>query len=109
MPRQLIPVVMTPPRTGPRPVATPVMAPQTPKATPRSLPWKLWARRAREVANRMAPPMPWALRERISISDDWASPQSSEPGEHDQADDEEQPAPVAVGQRAGGQRAAKPG
>ena len=38
MPRQLIPVVMTPPRTGPSDVATPVTAPQMPKATPRSLP-----------------------------------------------------------------------
>ena len=79
MPRQLMPVVMTPPSTGPSPAATPVTAPQIPKAIPRSLPWKLWARRASEVAKRIAPPMPWALRDRINMIGDWATPQSSEP------------------------------
>jgi hypothetical protein len=79
MPRQLTAVVMTPPSTGPRPAATPVTAPQTPKAIPRSLPWKLWAKRANEVAKRIAPPMPCALRERINMIGDWATPQSNEP------------------------------
>jgi hypothetical protein len=31
------------------------------------------------VENRMAPPIPWALRDRISIIGDWARPQSREP------------------------------
>ena len=79
MPLQLIPVVITPPSTGPSATATPVIAPQIPKATPRSWPRKLWARSASDVAKRMAPPMPWALRERISMIGDWATPQSSEP------------------------------
>jgi ribulose-phosphate 3-epimerase len=41
MPRQLQPVVITPPSTGPSAVDTPVIAPHTPNATPRSGPRKL--------------------------------------------------------------------
>ena len=73
------PLVRTPPSTGPTATATPVIDPQMPKAVPRSLPWKASASRAREVANMTAPPMPWPPRERINMTDDWASPQSSEP------------------------------
>ena len=64
---------------GPSDTAAPVMAPQTPKATPRSRPRKLWPRRASEVENITAPPTPWALRDTMSMSGDWANPHNSEP------------------------------
>ena len=79
MPRQLQLVVITPPRTGPSAVETPVTAPQTPNATPRSRPRKLCPSSASDVANMIAPPTPWALRDTISISGSWATPHSSEP------------------------------
>src|SRR5664280_1881037 len=40
-----------------------------PKAVPRSLPVNAWAIRANEVANMMAPPIPWAPRARFNMSD----------------------------------------
>ncbi len=79
MPRQLIPLVITPPSTGPSAVATPATAPQMPKAEPRSLPWNVPASSAREVANRIAPPIPCTARDRISISWSCATPHSSDP------------------------------
>ena len=79
MPRQLQSVVITPPSTGPSAVDTPVIAPHTPNATPRSRPRKLFPSSASEVANMIAPPTPWALRDKISISGSRASPHSSEP------------------------------
>ncbi len=50
-------------------------------AVPRSLPEKAWAMSAREVANMMAPPTPWAARDRLSISGVVATPQASEANE----------------------------
>ncbi len=47
-------------------------------AVPRSLPEKAWAMRASEVANMMAPPTPWAARDRLSMSGEVESPQRSE-------------------------------
>ena len=79
MPRQLQSVVITPPSTGPSAVDTPVIAPHTPNATPRSRPRKLFPSSASEVANMIAPPTPWPLRDKISISGFRASPHSSEP------------------------------
>ena len=79
MPRQLQSVVMIPPRTGPSAVDTPMTAPQTPNATPRSRPRKLLPSSASDVANMIAPPTPWALRDTISISGSWATPHSSDP------------------------------
>ena len=79
MPRQLQFVVITPPSTGPSAVDTPVIAPHTPNATPRSFPRKLFPSRASDVANMIAPPTPWPLRDRISISGSWARPHSSDP------------------------------
>ena len=79
MPRQLQLVVITPPSTGPSAVDMPMTAPQTPNATPRSRPRKLFPSSASEVANMIAPPTPWPLRERISISGSCARPHSSEP------------------------------
>ena len=49
--RQLSALVSRPPSTGPRATLTPVIAPQMSKAVPRLGPWKLCARRAREVEN----------------------------------------------------------
>jgi len=60
-------------------VDTPVTAPQTPNATPRSRPRKLCPSSASDVANMIAPPTPWPLRDKISISGSWATPHSSEP------------------------------
>ena len=54
-------------------------APHTPNATPRSRPRKLCPSSASDVANMIAPPTPWALRETISISGSWATPHSNEP------------------------------
>ena len=79
IPRQLQFVVITPPSTGPSAVDTPVIAPQTPNATPRSRPRKLFPSSASEVANMIAPPTPWPLRDTISISGSWAMPHSSDP------------------------------
>ena len=77
--RQPMPLVMRPPRTGPTATATPVTEPKTPKATPRSRPWKALAKRASDVANMIAPPMPWKPRARMRKSGPVAAPQRSEP------------------------------
>ncbi len=76
--RQPMPVVRTPPSSGPAAVLIETTAPQTPKATPRALPWKVCASSASEVAKIVAPPIPWRARKAISIAGDWARPQSSE-------------------------------
>jgi hypothetical protein len=52
-----------------------------PKAVPRSLPEKALATRANDVANMMAPPTPWAPRDRFNIRDVVDSPQASEDSE----------------------------
>ena len=46
---------------------------------PRSRPWNVCARIASEVANMMAPPMPWPPRAMARKSEPVATPQSSEP------------------------------
>jgi hypothetical protein len=79
IPRQSQSVVIRPPSTGPAATATPVTAPHMPKAVPRSLPRKLWPSSASEVANTMAPPMPWPHRDRMIISGFCARPHSSDP------------------------------
>ena len=79
MPRQFHSVVMIPPSTGPSAEAIPTTPPHTPKATPRSRPRKLCPRSASEVANIIAPPTPWPLRDRMSMSGLTARPHSSEP------------------------------
>jgi hypothetical protein len=79
MPRQFQSVVMMPPSTGPSAVETPTIAPHTPSATPRSRPRKLFPRSASDVANIIAPPIPWPLLDRMSMSGSTARPHSSEP------------------------------
>jgi len=71
--------VIRPPSTGPAAVAMPLTAPHMPKAVPRSLPRKLWPSSASEVANMIAPPMPWPHRDRMIISGLAARPHSSDP------------------------------
>jgi hypothetical protein len=56
-----------------------VTAPHTPNAIPRSLPRKLCPISASDVANIIAPPTPWPLRDTTSISGLCARPHSSEP------------------------------
>ncbi len=75
---QPMPEVMTPPSSGPTATAAPVTAPNTPKAVPRSLPWNAWAISASEVANIIAPPVPWTARARFSISGELDRPQTAE-------------------------------
>src|ERR1035441_7276447 len=59
-----------------------------PKAVPRSLPENAWAIRASEVANMMAPPTPWAPRDRLSIRAEVDRP-------HDNDDTVKIPRPMA--------------
>ena len=75
---QPMPVVMTPPITGPIATAAPVTAPNTPNATPRSRPWKAWAISASEVANIIAPPVPCTARARLSTRGVPDRPQTAE-------------------------------
>ena len=56
--RQLRPLVMAPPSTGPTATAIPVTAPNAANATPRSRGGKAWASSASAVANMIAPPTP---------------------------------------------------
>ena len=79
IPRQLQPVVMIPPSTGPTATATPVTAPQTARAVPRSRPWKACASSASEVANMIAPPIPCPARASTRKTGPFASAQSSDP------------------------------
>ena len=55
-----------------------MVAPQAPNAVPRSRPWNSCASSASEVENMIAPPMPWPARARISHSELWDRPHSSE-------------------------------
>ena len=75
---QPIPSTSAPPTSGPIATARPVVAPQMPNAVARSRPSNSWARRASEVANIAAPPMPWRPRARSSIVGVVEKPQSSE-------------------------------
>ena len=77
--RQEMPLVSTPPRTGPTATATPVVAPNAPNATPRSRPWNAEAISARAVANMAAPPIPWKARESWRKKMSCAAPQAIEP------------------------------
>jgi hypothetical protein len=77
--RQDSPLVSAPPSTGPTATATPVIAPNTPKATPRSRGGKAAASRASDVANMIAPPMPWKARARARKVASGASPHRAEP------------------------------
>ena len=79
IPRQLQPVVITPPRTGPTATATPVTAPHTANAVPRSRPWNAWASSASDVANMIAPPIPCPARAATRNSGPVASAHSSDP------------------------------
>ena len=79
IPRQSHSVVITPPSTGPSADEMPTTAPQMPKATPRSRPRKLCPSSASDVAIMIAPPIPWPLRDKISISGLTATPHSSDP------------------------------
>jgi hypothetical protein len=79
IPRQLQPVVMIPPSTGPTATAAPVTAPQTARAVPRSRPWNACASSASEVANMIAPPIPCPARDSTRKTGSFASAQSSEP------------------------------
>ena len=72
------PSVSTPPTSGPTATAKPVVAPQMPKAVPRSSGANSWAISASDVANIMAPPIPWSPRETFSIVGEPARPQRSE-------------------------------
>jgi hypothetical protein len=76
------PSVSAPPTSGPIATAAPTVAPQMPNAVARSRPWKAWAINDSEVANSIAPPMPWTPRERISISGDTARPHAAEAAEN---------------------------
>ena len=76
--RHPMPLVMAPPTRGPTATAPPTTAPYTPMAVPRSLPENAWAIRASEVANMIAPPTPWAARDRLSMSGVVDSPQVRE-------------------------------
>ncbi len=79
IPRQVQPLVITPPSTGPTATATPVTAPQTARAVPRSRPRNAWASRASDVANMIAPPMPCPARASTSMTGATASAHSSDP------------------------------
>src|SRR6202453_6706 len=79
---QPMPEVMMPPSTGPTATAAPVTAPNTPNAVPRSLPWKACAISASEVANIIAPPVPWTARARFSISGEVDRPHTAEAPEN---------------------------
>src|SRR5438445_620901 len=80
--RQDSQVVSPPPTSGPIATAAPVVAPQIPNAVPRSRPRNSCEISASEVANMIAPPIPWAARARIRNSDEFAAPQRAEaPGQ----------------------------
>ncbi len=74
--------VSTPPTSGPIATAPPIVAPQTPNAVARSRPVKAWARIASEVANSIAPPIPWTARASVSIVGVVARPQASDAPEN---------------------------
>ena len=95
-------LVKAPPSTGPIATATPVIAPNTPNATPRSRGGKASASSASEVANMIAPPMPWkraGQREEGRVGGDAA--ERGPDREHDDADREHQPSPDEVRDRSG--------
>ena len=77
--RQPAQVVRTPPTSGPIATAAPTVAPQMPKAVPRSRPWNSFEMIASEVANIIAPPIPWPPRARMRKSGVVAAPQRAEP------------------------------
>ena len=99
------PVVIAPPSTGPTATATPVIAPKTPNAMPRSRPWNACASSASEVANMIAPPMPWAPARDREERRAGREPARKRAGREDHDPDrEQQPPPVQVGERAGGEQ-----
>ena len=77
--RHEMPLVISPPSTGPTATATPVIAPSRPKATALSRPWKACAIRASEVANMIAPPTPCPARAAMRNTGPLARPQASDP------------------------------
>ena len=72
-------LVSAPPSTGPMATAMPVTAPNTPNATPRSRGGNASASSASDVANMIAPPMPWNARESVRNVGSPASPHSADP------------------------------
>ncbi len=77
--RQEMPLVSTPPSTGPTATATPVVAPNAPNATPRSRPLNADAISASAVANIAAPPIPWNARASWRKKMSCAAPHATEP------------------------------
>ena len=93
---------MMPPTRGPRMVRAAVAADHSPKARARASPWKLAVMSDRGPGTSRAPAAPCSSRKTMSHSIVGARPHSADVGPNaDQADDEDAPAAVSVGQRAG--------
>ena len=96
------PSVSTPPTSGPTATAKPVVAPQMPKAVPRSCGANSWAIRASEVANIIAPPMPWSPRATFSSRGRSGQPAEERGEDEEQQAGHENPPPAQqIGDRAG--------
>ena len=105
MPRQLMPVVITPPSTGPSATATPVTAPQIPNAMPAFVAMETLGQQSQRGGeeDRPADALGATGQDQHDRRLGHAAEQRTE-GEDDEADGEEQAPTVTVGQRPGRQQ-----